>query len=257
MSGREDKDRWGWALADGPYAVLKDGIKGSRGLDLGAALSAMDLEFLSFARILVERIAIAIGKDGIAWPCRDPIRGEDRDLWGPLHDLRDGQSRCRHHDGVAVGVAYYPFPTRIRPTAYRGWRPVSGTEEAGMMIRSYAADAILIVHFAYVAFVASGFLLIPLGAWRAWRWTRSVRYRVLHGVAIGYVACEQLLGITCPLTLWEYRLRGGEGAPRAFVPRLLQAILFHAWPPMVFTGLYLGLVALAVFYWWRLPPDHY
>ena len=41
----------------------------------------MDLEFLSFARILVERIAI--GKDGIAWPCRDPIRGEDRDLWGP------------------------------------------------------------------------------------------------------------------------------------------------------------------------------
>lgn len=125
------------------------------------------------------------------------------------------------------------------------------------MGQRYAADAILIVHFAYVAFVASGFLFIPLGAWRAWRWTQSVRYRVLHGAAIGYVAFEQLFGITCPLTLWEYWLRGGVGAPRAFVPRLLQAVLFHEWPAAVFTGLYVGLVVLVLFYWWRLPPDHF
>lgn len=121
---------------------------------------------------------------------------------------------------------------------------------------SYGADAVLIVHFAYVVFVVSGFLLIPLGVWRGWRWTRGVRYRVLHSAAIGYVAFEQVFHITCPLTLWEYRLRGGAGAPHAFVPRLLQTVLFHGWPRPVFTGLYLGLVAWALFYWWRWPPDH-
>ncbi|WP_298138052.1 DUF2784 domain-containing protein [Acidiferrobacter sp.] len=125
------------------------------------------------------------------------------------------------------------------------------------MMRFSGADAVLVVHFAYVAFVASGYVLIPAGVWRAWRWTRSARYRVLHAAAIGYVALEQLYGITCPLTRWEYRLRGGTGTPHAFVPRLFQEILFHEWPPAVFTGLYLGLVAWALVYWWRWPPDHF
>lgn len=121
---------------------------------------------------------------------------------------------------------------------------------------SYAADAVLIVHLAYVAFVASGFVLIPWGAWRRWRWTRSLRYRVLHTAAIMYVALEQVFGVTCPLTLWEDRLRGESGHPAALMPHLAHAFLFHTWPPAVFTGLYLGLAALAVAYWWFLPPGH-
>ncbi len=120
---------------------------------------------------------------------------------------------------------------------------------------SYAADAVLVVHLAYVVFVASGFVLIPLGAWRRWRWTRSLRYRVLHTAAIAYVALEQALGITCPLTLWEYRLRGGSGHPAALMPRLVHALLFHEWRAAVFTGLYGGLVVLGFLYWWFLPPE--
>ncbi len=121
---------------------------------------------------------------------------------------------------------------------------------------SYAADGVLVVHFAYVAFVVSGYAAIPWGARRGWRWTRSVRYRLLHMAAIAYVALEQLFGVRCPLTVWEYRLRGGAGPPAAFVPRLLQALLFPPWPPAVFTGLYIGLVALALLLWRVVPPDH-
>lgn len=115
------------------------------------------------------------------------------------------------------------------------------------------ADIVLVVHCAYVLFVASGFFLIPLG-FRRWRWTRARSYRLTHTAAIVYVAGEQLLGVTCPLTAWEYRLRGGTGQIHAWLPALLQAWLFHRWPPIVFTTLYVGLALLAISYWLFLPP---
>lgn len=116
------------------------------------------------------------------------------------------------------------------------------------------AELVLVAHTAYVMFVATGFVLIPMGAWRRWRWTQTVRYRALHSAAIGYVALEQLLHIACPLTVLEYRLQGGSGRPVAFVPRLLHAILFHHWPPVVFTVLYVGLATLTLLFWWVFPP---
>lgn len=117
-----------------------------------------------------------------------------------------------------------------------------------------AADAVLVFHVVYVAFVATGFVIIPLGAWRRWRWTQTLSYRLLHTIAIAYVAFEQLLHISCPLTVWEYRLRGGRGRPRAFVPHLLHVLLFHHWPAFVFTGLYVGLTVLVLVFWWAFPP---
>lgn len=117
-----------------------------------------------------------------------------------------------------------------------------------------AADAVLAIHVVYVTFVATGFVFIPLGAWRHWRWTQTVFYRFLHTVAIAYVALEQLLHISCPLTVWEYRLRGGRGQPQAFVPHLLHVLLFHRWPVFVFTGLYVSLTVLVLLFWWAFPP---
>ena len=49
------------------------------------------------------------------------------------------------------------------------------------MSESYGADAVLIVHFAYVVFVVSGFLLIPLGVWRGGRRAMSAVYRTVRG----------------------------------------------------------------------------
>lgn len=116
------------------------------------------------------------------------------------------------------------------------------------------ADAVLALHALYVAFVATGFVIIPLGVWRHWRWTQTISYRLSHSLAIAYVAFEQLFHIPCPLTVWEYRLRGGRGPPRAFVPKLIHTLIFHRWPGVVFTGLYVGLTVLVLFFWWAFPP---
>lgn len=117
------------------------------------------------------------------------------------------------------------------------------------------ANIIMTIHFAYVIFVISGFVLIPLGAWRRWRWTQFLRYRLLHTLAITYVAGEQVLGVTCPLTQWEYALRGHHGAGRAFMPDLVHAIMFYSWPRYLFTALYIFLTLLVLSYWWFFPPQ--
>jgi len=117
------------------------------------------------------------------------------------------------------------------------------------------ANAVLMLHLGYVVFVASGFVIIPVGAMRHWRWTQTLRYRGFHTVAIGYVALEQLLHVPCPLTVWEYRLRGDQGPAHAFLPRLIHDILFYRWPSAVFTGLYVGLTIFVLVFWWVFPPD--
>jgi hypothetical protein len=49
------------------------------------------------------------------------------------------------------------------------------------------ADAILVVHALFVLFVVGGFALVLAGA-RRWSWVRNRTFRVLHLVAIVFVA---------------------------------------------------------------------
>jgi hypothetical protein len=64
------------------------------------------------------------------------------------------------------------------------------------------ADAVLVVHLAYIAF-------IPLGGFLAWRWPRIVWAHLL-AVAIGVISIT--VHFDCPLTTWEQSLRrhGGQ-----------------------------------------------
>src|SRR5436190_1383206 len=92
------------------------------------------------------------------------------------------------------------------------------------------ADLTLIVHFAFVAFVIVGLLLIWIGRFRHWAFVRNVWFRAAHLVAIGFVAAEALTGIVCPLTTWEDRLRllaGGEQRYQgSFIQHWLHQMLF-------------------------------
>ncbi len=115
-----------------------------------------------------------------------------------------------------------------------------------------AADAIVIVHFAYVAFVAVGLLVILLGLVCRWRWVRNFWFRTLHLLAILVVAAEAVCGITCPLTTWEQRLRtlAGDTAYRGdFIADLFHRLLFYDLQPWVFTLGYVlfGLAVLTTF----------
>jgi hypothetical protein len=114
------------------------------------------------------------------------------------------------------------------------------------------ADAVLAVHFTLVLFIVGGLLLTWIGAPLGWRWIRNPWFRYLHLAAIGLVAVEALLGVACPLTVWEDLLRGGS-RPESFIARWTHRLLFYRAPEWVFTAAYLAW-ALATLATLRLVP---
>ena len=114
------------------------------------------------------------------------------------------------------------------------------------------ADAILVVHFGIVLFIVGGLLAVWLGAALGWRWVRNRWFRYMHLTAIGYVAAEALLGVACPLTVWEDIARGGA-RPESFVGRWVRYLLFYQAPEWVFTLAYVAW-ALATLLTLRFVP---
>jgi hypothetical protein len=74
-----------------------------------------------------------------------------------------------------------------------------------------AADLVVGIHVAYVAYVVLGQLAITVAAPFRWQWARNPWFRFSHLLAIGIVAYEELRGIRCPLTVWEEQLRALAG----------------------------------------------
>jgi hypothetical protein len=114
---------------------------------------------------------------------------------------------------------------------------------------SYAADFIVLFHLCYVLFAVGGELLILLGGLFRWVWIRNLTFRIVHLLAVVVVAVEALIGVLCPLTDWEYRLRlrAGQGIEEEipFMARLVRRLIFYDFPAWVFTLAYI-LFALAV-----------
>lgn len=115
-----------------------------------------------------------------------------------------------------------------------------------------AADAVLVFHACYAAFVLLGFVLTLIGILARWQWIRNFWFRSLHLAAILVVAAQALLGVRCPLTIWESKLRqlAGQTAYRGdFIATWLHDLLFINFEPWVFTLCYtlFGLAVLATF----------
>jgi hypothetical protein len=116
-----------------------------------------------------------------------------------------------------------------------------------------AADLLLVLHFAIVVYIAGGLILTWVGAAFGWRWVRNPWFRYLHLGAIGFVALEALIGMTCPLTAWEDALRGGGGA-QSFVGRWVRTFLYYRAPEWVFTLLYVAWAAATLATLRLVPP---
>jgi len=115
-----------------------------------------------------------------------------------------------------------------------------------------AADVLLVLHFAIVLFIVGGLILTCIGATLGWCWVRNRWFRYLHLGAIAFVAAEALLGIACPLTVWEDLLRGGVRA-ESFVGRWVRELLYYRAPEWVFSSLYVAW-AVATLVTLRLVP---
>lgn len=120
-------------------------------------------------------------------------------------------------------------------------------------MHSLLADLVLVLHFAYVLFVLGGFALIWAGYFFGWGWVRSLRFRILHLAAIGFVALESWIGAICPLTLWEDLLRR-EATQASFMQRWVHRLLFYDLPEWVFTLGYSGFLLLVAATFFLLPP---
>jgi hypothetical protein len=116
-----------------------------------------------------------------------------------------------------------------------------------------AADALLVLHFLIVAFIVGGLILVWLGAALEWRWVRNRAFRYTHLGAIVFVAAEAMLGIACPLTVWEDLLRGGVRA-ESFVGRWVHRALYYQAPEWVFAAAYVAWALATLITLWLVPP---
>jgi len=116
------------------------------------------------------------------------------------------------------------------------------------------ANIVAGAHLLIVLFILLGVPLVYLGAALHWTWVRSRTWRVLHLGAILFVAAESLLGITCPLTVWEDTLRGRRTAG-GFIERWIDRIIFYDAPASVFTMAYIAFAALVLLTWILVPPS--
>jgi Protein of Unknown function (DUF2784) len=118
------------------------------------------------------------------------------------------------------------------------------------MLFSLAADALLVLHAAFIAFAVVGGLLVR---WRrGWMW--------LHLPAAAWAATVSSMGWICPLTPWEQRLRlaaGEQGFSGGFIEHyLLAAIYPDGLTREIQIALGVGVVLLnaAIYVWvWRRP----
>ncbi|KPK18922.1 MAG: hypothetical protein AMJ67_07720 [Betaproteobacteria bacterium SG8_41] len=120
-------------------------------------------------------------------------------------------------------------------------------------MRTFVADIILIMHFAFVLFVVGGLALIWIGVVLRWAWARNFWFRAAHLGAIVFVAAEAVAGIWCPLTLWEATLRGTQ-ADKGFIATWIHRLLFYDFPPWVFTAAYVTFALIVAFTFWLVPP---
>ncbi|MEX0733931.1 MAG: DUF2784 domain-containing protein [Steroidobacteraceae bacterium] len=89
------------------------------------------------------------------------------------------------------------------------------------MIYRFLADAVLVLHLAFILFVVLGGLVV----------LRAPRLAWLHLPAVVWGACIEIFGWICPLTPLENRLRalGGEdGYAGGFIEHYLTALIYPA-----------------------------
>lgn len=114
------------------------------------------------------------------------------------------------------------------------------------MIYQLLADAVLLLHLAFVLFVLFGALLVWYRRWVAW----------LHLPAVAWGVVVEVNGWFCPLTpleVWLRTLAGGSGYDGSFIEHYLLPVIYpQALTPSVQLMLGLGVLVLNVVLYGRV-----
>ena len=119
------------------------------------------------------------------------------------------------------------------------------------------ADIIAIIHLGYVIYVILGFILIVVGIILRWKWIRNLPFRITHLLAIVGVACEALLGVNCPLTVLEFKLRYASNFSEekvSFIGTIIDSLLYYNAPGWLFTIIYVAFALLVIITFIIAPP---
>jgi hypothetical protein len=125
------------------------------------------------------------------------------------------------------------------------------------MVYRLLADAVLLVHFAFVVFVVVGLVLILVGGAFGWDWVRRRSFRIAHLAAIGVVVLQSWLGVLCPLTtleMWARGRSGGETYAGGFVAYWVEKVLYYDAPAWAFVVAYTLFGALVIAAWYVVKP---
>jgi len=119
------------------------------------------------------------------------------------------------------------------------------------------ADAILLLHVLFVAFVVIGLTLIFIGGAFSWSWVKNRRFRIAHLSAIGIVVVQSWLGAMCPLTTLEMSLRSRAGDAvysASFIAHWLNTLLYYDAPAWIFVVGYTFFGAVVAVSWFWIRP---
>ena len=121
-----------------------------------------------------------------------------------------------------------------------------------------AANITAFIHFLYVLFVVIGQIVIVIGIIKHFDFVKNFYFRMLHLIAIGIVAVQEMVGVRCPLTILEDHLNTLAGLhveeDLTFIGRLLYSVTYYAFPDWAFTLMYVGFGVIVLITMLAFPP---
>ena len=112
---------------------------------------------------------------------------------------------------------------------------------------SYAADAVVVIHFLWILFLAGGFLIGRRARWVKW----------LHLSALGYSVLLQIFSWVCPLTYLEVWLRSRSGSgiySESFIVHYLEKVIYLEAPPSLIFALTFVVIGISAAVYYRTTP---
>ena len=118
------------------------------------------------------------------------------------------------------------------------------------------ADLVLAVHIAFAAYIVLGLAAIWIGRIFGLGFVHSPWFRWTHLGAMGFVLAESLIGILCPLTEIEWRLREASGIShykQTFMSRVAEIVLYEDLSDAAYMVIYAGFFAAVLLTAWLVP----
>ncbi|MGH8182999.1 MAG: DUF2784 family protein [Rhodanobacteraceae bacterium] len=117
-----------------------------------------------------------------------------------------------------------------------------------------AALFILALHLAIIAFNVAGCVLIPIGAWRSWRWVHEFWFRLAHLLSLAVVAVQAIFGRACFLTIWQGDLSGATHS-QPLIAGWINRLIYWPLPLWVFAVAYVAVVVYVIALWVFVRPN--